>query len=55
VNNIFEVPWSSMPCASMYQEWAIPGSNPGEKQPVIENWHPEDKAAFLGGQYTEAK
>jgi hypothetical protein len=54
-NSIFDVSFGSMPGGTMYQEWAIPGTHPDERQPVIKNWHPEDRAAYLGGEYTTTK
>jgi hypothetical protein len=57
MNNIFDMTYGSMPGGTMYQEWVVPGTHPDQKnkQPVLKNWHPEDLAAYVGGDYTTTK
>jgi hypothetical protein len=37
----------------MYRAQVFPELYPNEKPMLVENWHPEDRAAFVGGEYTE--
>jgi hypothetical protein len=39
--------------SDMYQAWVFPELFPEERPPALQNWHPEDLAAFCGGVYTE--
>lgn len=37
--------------SDMYQAWVFPELFPEEPQPALQNWHPEDLAAYCGGVY----
>lgn len=37
----------------MYRAWVLPDEFPNEKQPRLENWHPEDLVAYCGGVYAK--
>lgn len=50
--NIFDIGAVSV-VQEMYQAWVMPELFPDERQPVLANWHPEDLAAYCGGQYAE--
>jgi hypothetical protein len=50
--NIFDI-GSVSAQQEMYQAWTMPELFPDERQPVLRNWHPEDLAAYCGGQYTK--
>ena len=39
----------------MYQGWVFPDLYPFQPQPVLDNSHIEDLAAFCGGEYTTLK
>lgn len=36
-----------------YRRWTF--GDPKSRPPVLSNWHPEDLAAYCGGQYTTQK
>lgn len=36
----------------MYRAQVFPELYPDEKPMLVENWHPEDREAFVGGEYT---
>lgn len=36
---------------SMYQGWAAPDVVKDQPQPRLSNWHPEDLAAYCGGEF----
>lgn len=52
VNTIFDAAMSGITHSQMYQAWVAPDLHPDEPQPRLESWHPEDLAAYCGGQFT---
>lgn len=54
VTNIFDIGAVGVR-HDMYKAWVVPDLYPNEPQPVLKNWHPEDLAAFCGGEYTQRK
>lgn len=38
----------------MYQAWAAPDLKPGQPQPRVSNWHPEDRIVYCGGDFAKA-
>jgi hypothetical protein len=36
----------------MYRAQVFPEMYPNEKPMLLQNWHPEDLAAYVGGEYT---
>lgn len=53
VTNIFDV-GAVIVAGDMYRAWVAPDLYPNERQPRLENWHPEDLIATCGGQYAKA-
>jgi hypothetical protein len=49
--NIFDMPFSGMPRAQMYQAQVVPEEFPHERPMLVDQWHPEDRVAFCGGSY----
>lgn len=50
--SIFDSPTPVGVHGQMYQAWAAPDLFPDEPQPALSNWHPEDLAAYCGGEFT---
>lgn len=52
--SIFEMPFSGMPGARMYQAQIVPEEFPDQRQMWVSNWHPEDQIAYCGGSFAKA-
>lgn len=52
--NIFDIDITDAN-STMYKAWASPDLFPKERQPVLQNWHPEDLVAFVGGGYAKSE
>ena len=50
--NLFDSEFSAIVSADMYRAQVAPDLYPDERPMRLENWHPEDLAAFVGGEYT---
>lgn len=50
-HSIFDIAFSD----ERYQAQVMPDLFPDQKQPVLNNWHPEDLEAFCGGEYTNRR
>jgi hypothetical protein len=53
MTSIFEVPFSGIPRAKMYQAAVIPDEFPHERPMLVNQWHPEDQVAYCGGEYAK--
>ena len=49
-HNVFDMTFSGQSGMQMYRDWVLDegGSRPAQ----LQNWDPEDLAAFVGGKYT---
>lgn len=41
------------PRKEMYLSWTFPDLFPGQPQPKLQNWHPDDLIAYIGGEYAK--
>lgn len=53
ITNVFDV-GAVIARSDMYKAWVAPDLYPYERQPVLQNWHPEDLVAYCGGEYAKA-
>lgn len=49
--NIFDHTFSGL-AGGLYREWVWVPEDEQTRPARVENWHPEDREAYLGGRYT---
>lgn len=49
LTSVFDSEFSGHPHSEMYRSWVCPEMFPGQKPPLLTNWHPEDLQMFVGG------
>jgi hypothetical protein len=52
--NIFDGSFNGAGRSEMYRSWVTPELFPGQPQPRLENWSPDDLVAYCGGEYAKA-
>lgn len=52
-HSIFDSTFAAIPRAAMYQGWT--SGDPDVPPARLENWHPEDLAAYCGGEFTQER
>lgn len=50
--NLFDGQFNGMPHSEMYRAEIFPELFPHEKPMRVENWSPQDREMYCGGQYT---
>lgn len=53
MSNIFDPELSSLAAADTYRAAVMPELYPDARPMRVDLWHPEDRAAFCGGEWTE--
>lgn len=53
MSNIFDPELSSLVAADTYRAAVMPELYPDARPMRVDLWHPEDRAAFCGGEWTE--
>lgn len=52
MNHLFDGKFNGMPRSEMYRHQLVPDLFPHEKRMLIENWDPQDREMYCGGEYT---
>lgn len=50
--NLFDSTFNGMPGSELYRAQAFPDLFPHPKPMLIDNWDPQDREMYCGGEYT---
>ncbi|AEK07325.1 hypothetical protein PBI_MYXUS_53 [Mycobacterium phage Myxus] len=53
-NNLLDPTFNGMPGSEMYRSEVFPDLWPNEKPMLLENWSPEERGMFIGGEEAKA-